>query len=154
MLTRKEQRLGTPEKPLSDLGFLTYRSYWKLAVFRALDADPSCTLESICLRTGMKMDDVLYTLQDNRMLDVFYNPASEVGKLPVEYLSSKVAPEDQKPLPNDYRINFDADDIRAHLRKHDAKNYVRVDPSKLRWTPFLMKPQTLVNDDPVKTKGS
>ena len=83
MLTRKEQRLGTPEKPLSDLGFLTYRSYWKLAVFRALDADPSCTLESICLRTGMKMDDVLYTLQDNRMLDVFYNPASEVGKLPV-----------------------------------------------------------------------
>lgn len=137
LLSRKEKRRGSPERPLSDLGFLTYRSYWRLAVFRVLDADPVCSLEDICSRTGMKMDDVLYTLQDNNMLEVFHNEAS-TGRLPTEYEASKFADEKKVP-PNDYRIVCDSEHIRASLAKHDAKNYVRVDPTKLRWTPFIHK---------------
>lgn len=138
LLSRKEHRLGSPEKPLSDLGFLTYRSYWRLAVFRILSADPACTLEQICERTGMKMDDVLYTLQDNHMLDVFHNDHG-AGCLPPEYFVSSEPADEAKVLPNDYRIVCDMEHVRALLAKHDAKNYVRVDPSRLRWTPFLMK---------------
>ena len=137
LLSRKEMRRGSPERPLSDLGFLTYRSYWRLAVFRVLDADPVCSLEDICYRTGMKMDDVLYTLQDNNMLEVFHNEAS-TGRLPTEYEASKFADEKKVP-PNDYRIVCDSEHIRASLAKHDAKNYVRVDPTRLRWTPFIYK---------------
>ena len=137
LLSRKEKRRGSPERPLSDLGFLTYRSYWRLAVFRVLDADPVCSLEDICSRTGMKMDDVLYTLQDNNMLEVFHNEAS-TGRLPTEYEASKFADEKKVP-PNDYRIVCDSEHIRASLAKHDAKNYVRLDPTKLRWTPFIYK---------------
>lgn len=141
LLSQKEHRLGSPEKPLSDLGFLTYRSYWKLAVVRVLNAEPQCSLEDITLRTGMKMDDVLYTLQDNQMLHVFYNGTPE-GRLPPEYFAlympDSPAPE-AEPAPNDYTIHVDAEALRAFLAQHDAKKYVRVQPDKLRWTPFLLK---------------
>lgn len=40
LLSKKEQRSGSPEKPLSGLGALGYRNYWTLALMRYLDVAP------------------------------------------------------------------------------------------------------------------
>ena len=40
LLSKKEQRTGSPEKPLSALGALGYKNYWTLAIMRYLDTAP------------------------------------------------------------------------------------------------------------------
>jgi hypothetical protein len=49
LLSKIEQRLGSPEKPLSSLGALGYKNYWTLAVMRFLEHAPdNVRLEGAC----------------------------------------------------------------------------------------------------------
>ncbi len=36
LLSKLENKIGSPEHPLSDMGLLTYRTYWKDAIFEYL----------------------------------------------------------------------------------------------------------------------
>lgn len=40
LLSKVEQRTGSPEKPLSSLGAIGYRNYWTLAIMRYLENGP------------------------------------------------------------------------------------------------------------------
>ena len=63
-LTKLEGKSGTPEKPLSDFGLLTYRSYWKQIVLRLLLQRPKeLFIPEICRQTGMEAEDLLMMLQ-------------------------------------------------------------------------------------------
>lgn len=45
-LSKKENRVGSPEKPLSGLGEVTYKRYWKISVFEVLrSAPPTVTMD-------------------------------------------------------------------------------------------------------------
>ncbi|KAF9525653.1 hypothetical protein CPB83DRAFT_837983 [Crepidotus variabilis] len=72
LLSKIEQRLGSPEKPLSALGALGYRNYWTLAVMRFLQTAPNnVRLEAhICSATSMTHEDVFNTLIQQGMIFV------------------------------------------------------------------------------------
>ncbi|KZT42163.1 histone acetyltransferase, MYST superfamily, partial [Sistotremastrum suecicum HHB10207 ss-3] len=62
LLSKKEGRTGSPEKPLSGLGALGYKRYWTLAIMRFLEHAPShVTLESIQAGTAMTLEDIYNT---------------------------------------------------------------------------------------------
>ncbi len=69
-LSKREGRLGSPEKPLSDLGLLGYRAYWQETIVELLmDGKRSeTTVEELAALTSMTTNDVLHTLQNLNML--------------------------------------------------------------------------------------
>ncbi|KAK4140845.1 acyl-CoA N-acyltransferase [Dichotomopilus funicola] len=70
-LSKIEGKLGSPEKPLSDLGLLSYRQYWSENIVDLLlgysDSQEKCTIESIATRLAMTTQDVEHTLQALKM---------------------------------------------------------------------------------------
>ena len=63
-LSKHEAKLGSPEKPLSDLGLLSYRSYWSDAIMKILDAyKGEISIDELSHMTSIAHEDVLHTLQ-------------------------------------------------------------------------------------------
>jgi hypothetical protein len=65
-LSKKEEKLGSPEKPLSDLGAVSYRSYWASVLLQELSTCTEASLLSIadlCYSTSMLPEDVVPTLK-------------------------------------------------------------------------------------------
>ena len=69
-LSKLEGKLGSPEKPLSDLGLLSYRSYWTEVIltylFNASVAEIS--IEDLATVTSMTTEDVLHTMQAHDLI--------------------------------------------------------------------------------------
>jgi histone acetyltransferase HTATIP len=69
LLSKRENKLGSPEKPLSDLGLLGYRAYWQEVIVDLLMEDKvEANIEDIGAVTAMTTNDVLHTLQNLNML--------------------------------------------------------------------------------------
>jgi histone acetyltransferase HTATIP len=63
-LSKIEGKLGSPEKPLSDLGLLSYRAYWTEAIVeRLIRFRGDVTIEEIANATAITPQDVMHTLQ-------------------------------------------------------------------------------------------
>lgn len=75
-LTKREGRVGSPEKPLSDLGLLSYRSYWSEMLVNIFmeelrkqgpdvpeDSRFSISIEQMSKMTGFTCEDIIHTLQ-------------------------------------------------------------------------------------------
>jgi histone acetyltransferase MYST1 len=69
-LSKIEGKVGSPEKPLSDLGKLSYRSYWTYVILSTLreNKDAALSIKNLSSKTAIKVEDILSTLQALNMV--------------------------------------------------------------------------------------
>lgn len=127
-------------------------------MFRCLrKAKPGVTMDDISAATSMTLEDIYTTLQDAKMIVVHEAiPLSTPSKLkrgrgrPPKSSQRKNTPkavvEEQPvlegkgakvPVPRKYDIVPDQAVITSALRKFEAKNYLKLRPERLKYTPFL-----------------
>lgn len=65
LLTRIEGKIGSPEKPLSDLGLVSYRDYWRDVILERLAGMTSTTvsIKDLSSETAITAHDIISTLQ-------------------------------------------------------------------------------------------
>lgn len=128
LLTRVEEKTGSPEKPLSDMGLVSYRNYWRLRLCRYfLDIVDSgefktsgLSIKKMSDDTGMTPDDVISALEGLRAL--VRDPETKL-----------------------YAFRIDLEYCRQYWEKWDSKGYVRLKPEALVWTPYVMGRSNAVN---------
>ncbi|XP_076045583.1 histone acetyltransferase Tip60 isoform X2 [Oratosquilla oratoria] len=114
-LSKFEGKTGSPEKPLSDLGLLSYRSYWKQAILDVLislkpqegQEKPMITINEICEQTSIKKDDVISTLTNMELINYYRGQ---------------------------YILSLGKDLIESHKKCMDIRK-IRIDAKCLHWTP-------------------
>ncbi|XP_042252684.1 histone acetyltransferase KAT6B isoform X2 [Thunnus thynnus] len=111
LLTRQEGQAGSPEKPLSDLGRLSYLAYWKSVILEYLYKHPDkhISVKGISRATGMCPHDIAATLQQLGMID------RQDGRIVL--------------IRRERLIQRHMERLRANPRQNE------VDPDALRWTP-------------------
>lgn len=121
LLTRVEKKTGSPEKPLSDMGLVSYRNYWRLVLCQYLAEHVSddksetagLSIKQMSDDTGLTPDDVIAALEGLRCL--VRDPQTEL-----------------------YAFRVDLAYCREYLEKWEAKKYVKLNPQYLTWTPYVM----------------
>ncbi|KAF4358072.1 hypothetical protein G4B88_021821 [Cannabis sativa] len=108
-LSKKEGKVGTPERPLSDLGLLSYRGYWTRVLLDILKKHKAnISIKELSDMTAIKADDILTTLQGLELIQ--YRKGQHV-------------------------ICADPKVLDRHL-KAAGRGGLEVDVSKLIWTPY------------------
>lgn len=67
-LSKREGLIGSPEKPLSDLGKLSYHSYWSWAVLEVLRICPKITIAELSQKTAIHVNDIIEILQALKLM--------------------------------------------------------------------------------------
>ncbi|GLB40489.1 putative histone acetyltransferase [Lyophyllum shimeji] len=161
LLSKKEQRAGSPEKPLSGLGYLGYKNYWTLSLMRYLRTAPDRPrLEDISLATSMIIEDIVTTLQQQGMISAREPTPPPVKPLPGQSIklhkgrkggvarrhlqrtqtNDKDSEMSKGPFvaPKHYEITWDRDKVEQYLRAWEAKGYLKLKPEKLQWSPYIL----------------
>ncbi|XP_043911014.1 histone acetyltransferase KAT7 isoform X2 [Protopterus annectens] len=112
LLSKVEEKVGSPERPLSDLGLISYRSYWKEVLLRYLHnfQGKEISIKEISQETAVNPADIVSTLQALQML---------------KYWKGKHLVLKRQDLVDEW------------LAKEDKRSNSNrtVDPSCLKWTP-------------------
>ncbi len=97
-LSKIEGKLGSPEKPLSDLGLLGYRQYWTESIINLLhdfnEREDRCSIEAIATGLAMTTQDVEHTLQALKMQ--VYHKGEHKVVIPTRLLEQREAIKKKK----------------------------------------------------------
>ncbi|MCP9265565.1 Histone acetyltransferase [Dirofilaria immitis] len=66
-ISKREGLIGSPEKPLSDLGKLSYRSYWSWALLEVLRTCSKISITDLSRRTAIHVNDIIETLHSLKL---------------------------------------------------------------------------------------
>lgn len=98
-----EGRAGTPERPLSDLGRVSYRQYWTRVVLQTLfTANGGASCGEISRATGVAIEDVVDTLNALQMLT--YYRGSHAANVSVDRIREAASQRCVLHLPNHRRL--------------------------------------------------
>ena len=124
LLSRREGQHGSPEKPLSDLGRVSYHAYWKSVILNFMIKNPnkkSISINGMADSTGMCPHDIASTLHRLGMIE-------------------------REPITMKFKIHRRIDLINSHQLKEDKSTRyrgARLTGHKLI-TPFFRGDQTSV----------
>ncbi|KAJ9069150.1 Histone acetyltransferase [Entomophthora muscae] len=113
-LSKIEKKNGSPEKPLSDLGLLSYRAYWSEAIvdyllsLKRMDDRSAASVEQIAAATAITPLDIVHTL-------------NTLGAL--------------KYYRNEFVLHLSDAIIEGFIRTSKKHRHV-IDPSCIQWTPY------------------
>ena len=114
-LSKREEKVGSPEKPMSDLGQQAYKPYWNSVIADFLlqqskiENGNRLSIMDIAKKTSIMAEDIIFTL-------------NQLGIL--------------KVINGVYFISAEEQILEELVKKHPIKEPI-VDPNKLHWTPFL-----------------
>ena len=108
-LSKLEGKVGTPERPLSDLGLVSYRSYWTRVLLGLLrDYKGSLSIKDLSTLTAIRTEDIVQTLQTLNL---------------VKYYKGQ------------HILNVTQRAVEEHLKVHKLSRDVAIDSSRITWKP-------------------
>jgi histone acetyltransferase MYST1 len=112
-LSRKEGRVGTPERPLSDLGLVSYRSYWAHVLLSIMQSHRGAiSIKQLSEMSAIKTDDIVSTLQALKLI---------------------------KYWKGQHMISVSSRVLQEYVTSEQTRSGLQVDVSKLHWTPHHLR---------------
>ena len=108
-------QVGTPERPLSDLGMVSYRSYWAHVLLSILQSHRGAiSIKQLSEMSAIKTDDIISTLQALQLI---------------------------KYWKGQHMISVSPRVIQEHLGSESARNALQVDGNGFAatWVPHTMR---------------
>jgi histone acetyltransferase MYST1 len=143
-LSKKEEKAGSPEKPLSDLGAVGYKSYWAHTILKLLRdfTGPILSIMDITRTTSILPEDVHSTLQ---MLGLLHyttaGGASGAAGATPETLEAAASVTVPGQAPQQCYLFAPAELVETLLLKYPESG-LPVQPEKLHWAPlYVMDPK-------------
>jgi histone acetyltransferase MYST1 len=70
--SKQEKRVASPETPLSDLGLITYKSYWTNTILETLlKYKGNLSIKELSEFTSIRSEDIIYTLNELSLVIIY-----------------------------------------------------------------------------------